>query len=123
MGEIDNKRNECLSHATRNMPEEAIETIRHQLKKESESDRKVETRPEIVLEQDGIPDLLAFDEGDGSFYFLEVKTDGDSLRDSQQQWIGEFDYLPVKIALSFSEERLRQEFLNGPPEDYFQEIV
>lgn len=123
VGEIDDKRNECLDHATRNMPEESIETIRCQLKKENGSDRGIGTRPESVLEHDGIPDLLLFDENEGSFHFLEVKADGDSLRKSQRNWITEFDYLPVKIALSFPEERLRQEFLNRTPEEYFQEIV
>jgi hypothetical protein len=123
IGEIDNKRDECLDHATRKMPDNAIETIRHQLKKENESNKKVGTRPEAILEQDGIPDFLVFDEDEGNFYFLEVKAHGDRLRDSQQKWITEFDYLPVKIALSFPEGRLRQEFLNRPPEDYFQEII
>lgn len=122
VGEVDNKRNQCLDHATKTMPEEAIKTIRQQLKEESNLDRAVEDRPETILEQDGIPDILVFDENEEEFYFLEVKAVGDNLRETQKNWMAEFDYLPVKIALSFSEKRLRNEFLNTSHDDYFEEV-
>lgn len=46
----------------------------------------------------GIPDYLIVNTDNKSFFFVEVKSEGDGLSKSQIKWLRAFDRVPFKIA-------------------------
>lgn len=70
-----------------------------------------------ILARSGLPDLLVYDQDDDGlddydgekaplkdFLFIEVKSENDSLRHSQIDWITRFRFLPIRIAYVIPKE-------------------
>lgn len=110
VGEVDNKRNRPMDHATRKMEH----TPKDHLSKLLLASDDPPNRPFDLIERDGIPDFFMWHPSHG-IQFVEVKTLDDSIRESQRNWITEFDYLPVKIVFATTEKDRWRQFLSTDP--------
>lgn len=70
--------------------------------------------PLDIVDINGIPDLLVFDEDDSSnYFFAEVKYGYERLSVVQIEWFDRFDFFDVRIVIVFDDESTRRKFEHG----------
>jgi hypothetical protein len=81
------------------LPMEALEFLREDLVKNldlSEADDPLD-----ILNRNGIPDLLAYNQDENQYMFIEAKWPNENLLSSQIEWCSMFDFLPIKVVYAF----------------------
>lgn len=106
-------------HRTRGLPQEAPPEIINRIEKKVKE--SIEEEPPVdslgLLEREGIPDLMAWQDDDAEPIFVEVKFQDESLHQAQIDWFSQFDFFDRWVAIVFESTNTRDKYIRNTTVD------